>query len=214
MLMRIPLFLVLGTAYLFLACTAPRNVSPSHTPQRVSQAAPPRSATLGMAGGASSHRQQHFQEAIRGLKFDNGLIERAPGWQQVLAERAPGQDAQTLRTSGNEHLNRNVPVRAIESYKLAVLREPGNPQGYHDLGRALVAAQQSDKAIAAFQSALQRDGSRHETRFSLAMCHWRVRDHEKTEEQFRELILRDPLNGRAHGRLAIHLYYRQRYAEA
>lgn len=170
------------------------------------------------ARGATSpiedYRNARYLDAIRGLTFDNGFVGLAADWQQVLAERASGEDLQTILERGADRFNKNMVIEALEAYTVAVLVDPAAPAAFEGLGFALVAKGKSNEGIAAFRTALRLDPNLINARYALASAHWMKGDLQEAVENWRQLLLMVPDHVNTHERLGIALYYLGDYQES
>ena len=152
--------------------------------------------------------QEEFQEAIRGLSFDGGLVE-VEAFTVRNVERA-----QERAMEGAELLELNRRTEAIKAYADAVRNAPDLAELYHGLGDALISDAKDVYALAAFRSAVEIDPDFVEARFSLAITLAMSNEQDSAIQQMQRVVQLDPDHGLAQERLAVWHYYNQDYSKA
>ncbi len=200
--------IVVGLCLLLLGCRPNEPAQPS------AQQAPGAVKASTAGGGANpieDYRQARYQEAIRGLTYESGFVERAEGWEKVLADGPGGEDVEALLKQGEALLDENLFVDAIRTYTRVVLLEPQTVTAYRGLGQALIGKGKTDKVIASYRTALRLDPSLIETRYDLALTYWMQDDSQQAVDTWREVLGLDPNHAKSHERLSISLYYLGEY---
>ena len=152
--------------------------------------------------------QEEFQEAIRGLNFNGGLVQ-VEAFAVRNAERAHERAME-----GAELLELNRRTEAIKAYADAVRNAPDLAELYHGLGDALISDAKDVYALAAFRSAVEIDPDFVEARFSLAITLSMINELDSAIQQMQRVVQLDPDHGLAHERLAVWHYYAQDYSKA
>ncbi len=153
-------------------------------------------------------KEARFQEAIRGLDFETGLV--------VVKEPLAGDRDLALehQALGLEALAGNRFTGAIKALAHAVRTDPQLAEAHHDLGRALAAKGKTEYAIAAFRTALALEPEPIETRFNLAAALARLGREPEAIDEMQAVIERDPQNAVALERMAVWHYYTGDHAGA
>jgi len=178
-----------------------RSVEPSA--ERQSNASPP-----------NEYRRRLTQEALRGLTYDSGRVEID---EAAAAELVAGLDVSEAEAEHNravEALAQNRVLEAISANTRAVLLAPAEPRYYEELGYALLAKRMSDKAAAAFRSALDRDAGAIRARLGLGFALQRLGDLDGSIETLEQVVAQTPDDTHARSRLAISYYYAERDVDA
>lgn len=152
--------------------------------------------------------QAEFQEAIRGLTFNEGLVE-VEAFTVRNAQRALQRAAE-----GAELLDVNQNTEAIKAYTDAIRNAPDLAELYHGLGKALLSDAKDIYALAAFRSAVEIDPKFVEARMSLAITLAMTNQQDRAILQMHKVVQLDPINGLAHERLAVWHYYKNEYSKA
>ena len=152
--------------------------------------------------------QEEFQEAIRGLTFNGGLVEV-----EAFTVRSARRALQRA-TEGEELLKLNQNTEAIKAYTDAIRNAPDLAELYHGLGKALMSDSKDVHALAAFRSAVQIDPDFVEARVSLAIALAMNNEQDSAIQQMQRVVQLDPEHGLAHERLAVWHYYAQDYSQA
>ncbi len=152
--------------------------------------------------------QEEFQEAIRGLNFNGGLVE-VEAFTVRNAERALQR-----ATDGAEFLDVNQSTEAIKAYADAIRNAPDLAELYHGLGKALLSDTKDVHALAAFRSAVEIDPKFVEARVSLAITLAMSNEQDSAIQQMQRVVQLDPDHGLAHERMAVWHYYDHDYSKA
>ena len=184
------------TAPVFSAADNPQTLSTSQ-------------ATSPMPVSSRDRREQEkFQEAIRGLNFNGGLVEV-----EAFTVRNV-QRALQRATQGAELLDVNQSTEAIKAYADAIRNAPDLAELYHGRGLALLSDAKDIHALAAFRSAVEIDPKFVEARVSLALALAMSNEQDSAIQHMQRVVQLDPDHGLAHERLAIWHYYDQDYSKA
>lgn len=152
--------------------------------------------------------QKEFEEAIRGLSFDRGVVDV-----RAFDVRDARRAAQ-FAAEGAELLEHNRTTEAIKAYADAVRSAPDLAESYRGLGNALNGKGKTDHAIATFRTAIELDPNFVEATYSLAYTLSMADERDEAIEQMRRVIELDPTHAKAHERLAIGYYYAEDYGNA
>jgi tetratricopeptide (TPR) repeat protein len=162
----------------------------------------------------SHYRAELLRQAMRGLRYDSGLVEIDEPVAAAVAERGTLEQAMAEYERGQELLRQNRRIQAIEAHTRAVLIAPEAAVLYEGLGTALLAKQKGPEAIAAYRTALDLAPQSVSARFNLAQALQRAGQFEGAVDALHEVLGLEPDHADAHSRVAILLYYLQRDAEA
>jgi cytochrome c-type biogenesis protein CcmH/NrfG len=106
----------------------------------------------------------------RAGQFDKTYLDAAEkSYRHVLTRDEDDLDA--LRGLGNVAYDRNDPAKALDYYRQFLLIEPGNKEVRTDMATMLLAAQQPEEAIRAYQGVLQEDPTFFQAQFNLAIAY-------------------------------------------
>jgi Flp pilus assembly protein TadD len=146
-------------------------------------------------------KEARFQEAVRGLDFDSGLV--------VVVEPTGDDPALAVdyRDQGLERLESNRLTGALTMMAKSVRTDPGYAAGYAGLGRALTTKGKGEYAVAAFRTSLVHDPDNVDTQFELASALGRLNHRDEALTEMLRVIELDPNHAEAHERLAIWYYY-------
>lgn len=159
------------------------------------------------AGGGQSYRARRLARALDGLSFDSERVRLASNWDQALGQRGVDRGVEALLADGHDHAMHNRIYEAVEVFASAVLVEPTNADAYMGLAESLRWLNETDKAIAAFQSVLHLNAARVPARHSLASAQWTRGEYAKGMGEWQRVLTYDPAHGPTHRRLAIAHYY-------
>jgi len=169
-------------------------------------------------GGTGSpiedYRQARYLEAIRGLTYDTGVVEFAPDWREIINEDPQDLDPTVSLARGADFLKQSMFVEALKSYTRAVLLDRSNPSAYEGLAAGFLGKGKVENAMASLNSALLLDPGLLSARVELAECYGRLGDLDGAIKRWNDVLELDPSNTHAHERLAVSLYYAERFAQS
>lgn len=158
-------------------------------------AQPANGAEVGQAGPLRPH---DLQPALRGLRFENGRVFRDPS----LPREIPTPPLAPLLEEGHRRFQAGSFTGAVEAYARAVRHDPESVEALDGLGRALFRKKDSEKAEAAFATALDLAPESTGVRFRLAAVISSQGRRGEAMEQWRRILDQEPDHGPSHGRLA------------
>ena len=103
---------------------------------------------------------------------------------------------------------------AVELLQRVVTVEPKHKYAWNNLGRAYLAMQRTDDAIAAFQKAAEIDPYDEWAYNNLGLAYWRQQKYEEAVTAFRKQLELNPLDEFAHGNLGTMYVEWHKYADA
>ena len=201
--------IVIGLCWVSLGCRPSEPVASAPPPPKPEVGAV--AAPSGSANPIEDYRQARYQEAIRGLAYDSGFVQRDQGWEEVLAEGAGGRDVAALLVEGESMLDQNMSVDAIRIFTRAILLDQGSVAAYQGLGHAFTGKGKTEKAIASMRTALRLDPSLVETHYQLAFAYVRADESKQAIESFGDVLELDPSHAKSHERLAMVHYFDGEY---
>jgi Flp pilus assembly protein TadD len=154
----------------------------------------------------SEMKEAQFQEAIRGLDFETGIV--------VVVEPLPGEDPQQHLAEGLDKLEHNRLTGALTAIVKGVRADPASADGYNTLGLSLQAKGKMDHALAAYRTALALEPDFADAQYNLAAALSRMGRRAEAIAEMSRLLELDPANAEAHERLAIWSYYEGDYDAA
>lgn len=230
--------LVLGGTALWVGCdrkadapaSAPKTASVlavgsavTPTPITLAPTAPPAPAEAGPSkpqsggGGANpieNYKQARMKEALRGLKYDTGVVTLDPEQAPAIAQEVAGQVYADMVAHAYELLNSGLQVEAIGAFTRAVIRDPGSAPAYEGLSDALITKGRTKESQAALSSALMIDGQSASLRFKFAQNLQRAGDLPGQIAAFQRVLEVAPNHVESLSRLAIAHYFAEDYAAA
>jgi tetratricopeptide (TPR) repeat protein len=183
---------------LFAACLA---VTLASQACQTSQESSPAEAGAMPVDSRTAQKDPRFQEAVKGLDFDSGLV--------VVVE-ATGEDpglALEYREQGLRRLESNRLTGALTMLTKAVRTDPQYAAGYVALGRGLTAKGKVEYALAAFRTALVLEPDNVSAQYELASALGRLNRRAEAVTEMLRVVELDPIHAEAHERLAIWYYY-------
>lgn len=170
--------------------------------------------TGGAASPPGTYRKARLTKAMRGLTYDSGRVEIDRKAVGKIVRGGTIEQATASFEQGEELLEHNQRVEAIEAFTRAVLIAPGEAVFYEGLGRALMYKGLGKEAEAAFRSALDRAPDFLDGRIQLAVVMQMQARQEEVNRAWRDVLALSPDHLEAHMRLAIGLYYLHDFATA
>lgn len=163
----------------------------------------------------SDYRRERDRIAMRGLHYDSGRVHLDESVARELVPRPDPSLAVVERSEGLRQLMElNDRHAAIAALTRAVIHNPGDPNSYEALGRALLYKGKIAESESAFRTALDLDPKFHEARFQLGQMLQMSGRNAEAVEQWLAVVAGDPQHAKAHERLAIELYFAGRYEES
>ena len=190
---------------LFAACLA---VTLASQACQTSQETSPGDAGAMPVDSRTALKDARFQEAVRGLDFDSGLV--------VVVEATgddPGLAVEYLE-QGLDRLQSNRFTGALTMLARAVRTDPQYSAGHVGLGRALTAKGKVEYALAAFRTALMLEPDNVGAQYELAWALGRLNRRDEAVTEMLRVVELDPNHAGAHERLAIWYYYHGNAAAA
>lgn len=177
----------------------------------------PAATSTGAAGGnpIENYRQELLRRAMRGLRYDSGLVEIDTKEAAQIARRGSVEQAMAEAERAEQALtDRNDSLGAIAGFTKAVIIAPQLARPYEGLGRALITKGKVQEAEAAFRTALTIDPNLVEAHFNLGHVLQMQGRLEEAISAWHEVLKRKPGDGETHSRLAIAYYYLNDYLNA
>jgi len=166
------------------------------------------------ANPIEAYRENRFNEAVKGLVFEDGRVTLDPREAPRIADGVASTTLDALIARGRDQIAHGQHVEAIGTFRDAVIHSPDQAAGYDGLGDALITKGRIEMSQAAFATALDRGADGFQTGYKMALNTQRLGDLEAYASALRGLIGEQPDNAELHGRLAIALYYQQNYEGA
>jgi len=174
----------------------------------------PAAPTAGAEPVRLDYKNQRKYLAQRGLSYETGRVTIDPvEAPNVVAGPDPLQ-AQEEYERGRELIAKNKVLDALQAHTKAVLLSPQDPRMYVGLGDAMMRKPYTNKAEAAFRTALDLGLDTAELHFQLAWSLLHQSKRRAAIEELRATLDRDPSHVPALERLAINLYYEGDHAGA
>lgn len=159
-------------------------------------------------------REREIREAMSGLLYESGVAsvdpEIAP---QIVPEPDPSRVESEMAAAGDAN-SRNALPEVIRCLTRAVIHDPERSDGFAALSHALAIARQTAAARAACRAALDRAHDDILVLSRFAALSQMLGEFEEAEEAWRGVLRADDSHAEARGRLAVLLYYFERYDEA
>ncbi|MFQ5411768.1 MAG: hypothetical protein ACE5EC_05705 [Phycisphaerae bacterium] len=198
MLTRYLLLITAGVSFfsMLCACRTKGTIEPKAGADRA------RATGINPMSERDRRRQAAWEDAIRGLRIDSGLVvvEHPPAAGDQAAARG-------FMDEGDAQRAVNHKTRAVKAYATAVRAAPDWIDPYLALGHAMIFKGRMDWAAACFRTAVGLESTHVEAREWLA----RTLDmrHQRAEAiaEMEAALAVDPNHGPAHERLAIWRYY-------
>lgn len=140
------------------------------------------------------------------------LNEAESGYRSVLRIRPADPDA--LHFLGMLHFQRGERTEAIQLVRRSLASLGNNPHAWNNLGNMLLACDQPQEAVDAYEKATQYGPQIAETWFNRAVCSRRVRQYDLAIECFLKTLDIQPQYTVVHERLGMTLYSLGRFREA
>ena len=207
---RLPAALMV-IAVVALAATGCQQGPADAGPELLAQQAAPPGQTI---SPPNEYRRRLTREAMRGLRYDSGLVEIDLEQAAKIVQTRDARQAQIENERGQAALHRNALNESIRAHTKAVLLDPQDPTLYEALGMVWLAKRKPKNAAAAFRTALELAPDSVSARFRLAVALEWIGRRQQAVKEFYEVLARDPEHAAAHGRLAVELYYANRRDEA
>ena len=162
-----------------------------------------------------SFKEERMAEAMRGLVYDSGLVELDADYVNQIADFGDRQAAELEFELGMEMLYEvNDRTAAIAAFTRAVLCIQDNPDYYVGLGMALSYKGKSDKALAAFRSALMLNPDHFAAQYKMAYELQKLGQFTEAALGWQRVLEMEPENGEVHTQLALVYYYSGDYARS
>lgn len=171
-------------------------------------------AFAGPANPIENYKQARMAAAMRGLRYDGGLVQIDATAAASIVDHRSHDEARAAAARGRALLEQGDFVDAVAAHTRAVLLGPDLPEMYDDLGLALTFKGRIEEAAAAYRTALGLDPGRVESRARLANTQQMLNDFPGAIESWRQVLDARPEDVEAHARIAILLYYVGDYAAA
>lgn len=160
---------------------------------------------------ASSLVDEMLAEATAGLVFDGDRVTVDPNWAAELV----GHDAAVdLMRQGWSAMESGRRLAALRAFSRAVVAAPWLFEPYDGLGTALIRVKRFGRAVAAFSTALEIDGSRVETQFMMATVLQSAGRLDDAVDAWLEVVRHEPEHAEAHARLVAGFFLRGEPAPA
>lgn len=179
--------------------------------QPASNASPDKTVASAPAGGLNpieNYKQQRMADAMRGLRYETGVVtldsQEAP---QVAAELS-GQTFESLLAAGREQMGGGLHVEAIGSFTRAVILDSAREEGLEALGDALITKGRITESQAAYASARAIDDTSVSLRLKVAENFQRQGELDAQIAALNAVLDLDAAHAETHARLAIAYYYK------
>lgn len=170
------------------------------------------------SSGATSpideYRRGRVIAAMRGLKYESGLVEIDPVEAGKLVGGPDANEAAAEDAKGRQLLEEGMSVEAIAAHTRAVLLAPNVAAYYDTLGTALVTKGRIAEALASYRTALQLDPGLIETRYRAANMLEMLGRSDDAIAIWEHVVAEAPAHADAHRKLAIAHYFQGRYDAA
>ena len=153
------------------------------------------------------YRKQKFEAAIKGLRFEGGMVSGDLSVSKGVPTGRTPADAAAFVVVGRGLIDENDYSGAVGQFRSAILTDATNVDAYIGLGDALICKKQDEKALMAYRTAMALDGTDASTHLKYAETTNRVGDLSGWAAELERLIARHPDHGEAHARLAVARYY-------
>lgn len=208
-----------GAILLLIGCERTASESASRSAAESSTATGKQSTapSAGGTGGASpieNYKQARLIEAMRGLKYDTGVVELDPEYAPAIAGEVEGQSYDALITAAYELLNGGLGVEAIGAFTRTVIHSPDQVAGYEGLAEALITKGRVKESRAALRTALALDDLSVSLRFKYAQNLERMGDLPGQIAAYQRVLEVAPNHTEALSRLAIAHYFAEDFAGA
>lgn len=192
---------------LFSGCRAQQSAA---APRSDAAEAPVLAGQGGGAGAVSpidNYRAARMAEAMRGLRYESGLVQIDETAAAAIVDHRSADEAQAEAGRGRGLLDQGEFVDAVAAHTRAVLLAPDQPDLYDDLGVALTFKGRIAEAAAAYRTALALDPERVDSRARLAGALQMLNDFDAAIGAWEQVLEARPDDVEANTRIAILLYY-------
>ncbi|MCG3127562.1 MAG: hypothetical protein CHACPFDD_02425 [Phycisphaerae bacterium] len=168
----------------------------------------------GAASPIDDYRRGRVIAAMRGLRYESGLVEiDAAEAGKIVATQDP-DEAAAENARGRQLLDEGMSVEAVAAHTRAVLLAPNVAAYYDALGTALVTKGRIAEALASYRTALKLDPRLIETRYRAGNMLEMLGRSDEAIAVWEDVVAQMPAHADAHRKLAIAHYFQGRYDAA